>query len=154
MRRMGGLRFVPLWVTLVGCGGGDLPGHYWRLNATTGDDGCNTSTQYAEEFDYRLEIDVSTVSVAIGPDTFAEGQIDGCTVTYDSIVWTEVRPAGNIQWTLTGEATAQRGDGACGISTDWIGTETFLVLSSEDPAISPGCTYTLNLSGTYEGEVE
>ena len=87
-------------------------------------------------------------------DTFATGTIDGCIVTYDSVVWTELRDAGNIQWTLTGEATAQRGDGACGLANDWIGTETFTVLSSEDPAVSPGCEYTLNVSGTYIGEVE
>lgn len=156
MRRFGALRFAPLLATLVACGGGDLPGHYWELTATTGTDGCNNpAVQYAEDFEYRLEIDVSDVQVAIGPDTFASGTLDGCNVTYDSVVWTEVREAGNIQWTLHGEATAQRGDGACGTGdADWIGTETFLVLSSEDPTVSPGCEYVLNLAGTYVGEVE
>ena len=29
----------------------------------------------------------------------------------------------------------------------------FTVLSSEDPTVSPGCEYVLNISGTYVGEV-
>ncbi|MEZ4317030.1 MAG: hypothetical protein R3F61_05990 [Myxococcota bacterium] len=155
MARFGALRFTALLLALAGCGQADLPGHYWDLSASTQVDGCNSpAVQYSEDFEYRLVIDVTDIEVAIGPDTFAVGTIDGCTVSYDSIVWTEPRDAGDIQWTLSGTATAQRGNGACGISTDWIGTETFTVLSSDDPTVSPGCEYVLDLVGSYAGEVQ
>jgi len=102
---------------------------------------------------YRLDIELATVTLAIGADPFASGEIDGCTVTYESVTWTTPRDAGDVQWTLSGQATAQRGDGSCGTPADWIGTETFTVVSSEDAAIRPGCEFVLNVTGTYVGEV-
>jgi len=155
MARLGTLLWVSLCSGLAGCSAADLPGLYWDLTLSTGADACNNpAVQYSKELEYRLVVDVNDVQVAVGPDTFATGTIDGCLVRYDSIVWTEVRDAGDIQWTLSGEATAQRGDGACGIAGDWIGTETFTVLSSDDPSVSPGCEYELNLTGTFQGEIE
>ena len=47
----------------------------------------------------------------------------------------------------------QRGDAACGIASDWIGTEVFTVVSSEDPSVSPGCTYTVDVTGTFDREI-
>jgi hypothetical protein len=138
-----------------GCGAADLPGFYYDVTATTREDTCNSpAVQYTEDFEYRLFIEANQAEVGIGPDTFATGTVDGCTVSYASITWTETRDAGNIQWTLEGEATAERGGGACGAPSAWFGTETFTVQSSEDPSISPGCTYTLDLLGSYIGEVE
>lgn len=140
---------------LAGCGPGKLPGHYWELDLSTAADNCNSSTVgYSETLEYRLEYGLETVSVSIGSDTFASGYIEGCRVIYESITWTEARRDGDIRWTLSGEAIAQREAGSCGIASDWQGTETFTVVSSEDPDIRPGCTYELNLSGTYIGEVE
>lgn len=142
-------------LALIACGQDDLPGHYWELDVSTAADTCNSpAVGYGDSFEYRLEIGVEEVSVAIGPDTFATGTINGCTVEYDSVIWTEQRPAGEVLWTLHGEALAQRGDGACGIASDWIGTEVFTIVSSADPAIRPGCTFTTDLTGTYVGEVE
>ena len=139
----------------AGCGAGDLPGFYYDVTATTREDACNSPVvQYAEDFEYRLFIEGNVAEVGIGPDTFATGTVDGCTVSYASITWTETRDAGNIQWTLEGEASAERAGGSCGTPAAWFGVETFTVQSSEDPAVSPGCTYTLDLLGTYIGEVE
>lgn len=144
-----------LALALGGCGEESLPGHYWELQFSTAEDRCNSpSVSYGEGFTYRLEFDVTEVRVAIGSDVFASGTINGCTVAYESVVWTESRPAGDVLWSLSGEAIAQRGDGSCGIQSDWVGTEVFTIHSSADPAISPGCTYTLDVNGTYEGEVE
>ena len=147
------------WIALIagvaGCNGRNLPGHYWELDLSTADDACNNNTvAYSETLEYRLTFGVDDVTVAIGEDVFAAGDLDGCRVTYDTITWTETREAGDIQWTLTGEAIAQREEGSCGIASDWQGTEVFTVVSSQDPAIRPGCTYTLNLAGRYIGEVK
>lgn len=140
---------------LMGCGEPQLPGHYWELDFSTAVDECNTpAVGSSDQYTYRLEFGVEEITVSIGADTFATGVVNGCTVSYESVTWTTARPAGDIQWTLSGEATAQRGDSSCGIASDWIGQETFTVVSSADPGVRPGCTFTLDVSGTYVGEVE
>lgn len=155
MTRVGLALWTGLAALSMGCGQGQLPGHYWDVQLATDNDGCNNPiAQYSDELTYRVVFDNTDAEVAIGPDVFAAGRRDGCQVTYESVTWTETRPTGDIQWTLQGEALAQEGDGSCGIANDWTGQEVFTVLTSDDPAIEPGCTYTLAVNGTYVGEVE
>jgi hypothetical protein len=141
--------------SLLGCSEADLPGLYWDVELSMQADNCNApAVGYSEELSYRIEVDVEQASVAIGSDVFAQGSISGCTLSYESVAWTETRDAGDVRWQLTGTAATQRGDGACGNAVDWLGTETFTVLSSEDPLIRPGCEYVVDVVGTYVGEVE
>ena len=55
---------------------------------------------------------------------------------------------------LTGQAEVQPGDGACGNADDWVGTETYRVLSSEDQSVEPGCEYTLDVRGSFIEEID
>lgn len=145
---------------LVGCGE-DLPGFYWELEQAGVDDGdmCNaTAVPPADELlEYRLEIDVQDLVISVGPDQFATGVVQGCTISYQTVVWPEERNDYEIAWQMTGSAVISRGgtDG-CGPEngTDWDGTETFTIITSEDPALAPGCTYTVGLSGAYVKEVK
>ncbi len=38
-------------------------------------------------------------------------------------------------------------------ASDWSGTETFIVTSSEHPDVSAGCTYTLAVDGKFVEKV-
>ncbi|MCA9566562.1 MAG: hypothetical protein KC656_01925 [Myxococcales bacterium] len=142
--------------TLLGCSDPELPGLYFDVSASLASDGCNqVPVGYSEDFAYRVRIEPGTTdaAVAIGPDEFAAGSISGCTFTYSSVVWTQERDAGDIRWILEGQAEIQRGDGSCGNAQDWLGTEAFVVQSSEDPTVQPGCRYEVTVVGSYVGEV-
>lgn len=158
-----------LVLTLAGCGEGELPGHYWDVELSLLEDACNASpVGYNESLEYRVAYDLDDIEVAVGPDVFATGTSSGCEVSYSTITWTEPRRDGDVQWQLRGSAKVQQGSGGgCAIqdpiaacpnvpafAADWRGCEVFTIVSSEDPNVNPGCTYTLQLSGTYVGEVE
>lgn len=144
--------------TLFGCSEADLPGSYFDVDLQMVSDECNAqAVGYSESLTYRVTDvpdDDQMLSVSVGPDEFARGPSEGCSFTYSSVAWTEPREAGDLRWTLSGTAAVQRGDGSCGNPSDWQGTEVFTILSSEDPAINPGCTYTVDVTGTFVGEVE
>ncbi len=120
---------------------------------------CNASQVAPAEdiLDYRLEFDVQDLVVSVGDDQFATGVVQGCTISYETVVWPEEREDYAIAWKMTGSATITRGgtDG-CGTDngTDWAGEEVFTIITSEDPSLNPGCTYTVALSGAYVKEVK
>lgn len=144
------LLLVPL--TLGACGGGDLDGFEWDVTvAGTGDN------PYEQNLVYRLTFEegTSTVNLAIGAENFASGQISGCGITYQSVVWGELRDGFEVRWKLDGEATYQLNSG-CETSLseglDWEGTEVFSIVQSDHPDIPTGATYTVDVQGTYLGE--
>jgi hypothetical protein len=142
---------------LSGCAEGDLPGFYWDVELAMVNDDCNAQpVGYGESLTYRMTIDeeTQTATVAVGADVFASGPFEGCSFEYTSIPYTATRDEGDIRWSIAGTAAPQRGDGSCNNASDWEGTEVITVQASEDPDISPGCTYTLGVTGTYVGEVE
>ena len=140
-----------------GCSGSDLKGHYWNVTVTGLQDDCTgAQATYSEKFEYRVKIDGQDVEVAVGPDVFATGTANGCFVAYESVVWSESVAEANVRWILSGSATISMGDGSCrpANGTDWDGTEIFEVVNSETPEMSPGCEYSMQVSGKYQGETK
>ena len=151
-------RGVSLLPFVAACGG-PLPGFYWELDQVVDTDTCHSSPVPADDalLEYRLAFDVNDVTLAIGEDEFAQGSVQGCTIAYSTVVWPDERDGFRIAWQMNGSASISRGgtDGcSIGNGTDWDGTETFTVVTSEDPNLQPGCQYTVQLSGSYIQEVQ
>lgn len=139
---------------LGGCGEESLDGFLWNIDVLATIDDCNDPTvPYADSFEYRLTYDGGQVNLAIGPDTFATGVIAGCEIAYESVVWGEEHNGAEIRWQMSGEAVYRQGGDTCNLpaDTDWIGTETFTIISSEDPSLPVGCEYILETTGSYIG---
>jgi hypothetical protein len=128
---------------LVACTRDDLQGDYFDVTFTGVEDTCSgQAPSYTEDVTYRVVIEGQGVEVAVGSDVFATGRADGCNIEYTSIVWTEDRDGASISWQISGEAAINVGGGnSCpiGDGVDWLGIETFEIISSEDPAYAPGC---------------
>lgn len=146
------LATVPL--VLCACGGSDLDAFEWDLQLSgTGDN------EYSEELTYRLSYveDSNQVNLAIGEDNFASGQISGCQITYQSVVWGEDRDGFELRWKIDGTGIVQGSTGGCETSLeeglDWSTTEVFTIISSTDDRIPTGATYTIDVQGVYAGEV-
>ena len=139
-----------------GCGGGKLPGHYWDVKVSgTANECTGNAADYTNEYRFRAIIDGNDLQLAIKDDIFATGTIEACSVVYSSLAWSDYRDGNEIQWEILGEARVNIGpEGGCVNGSDWEGTETFLVTNSAHPDVSPGCTYTLSVDGTYQFEVE
>lgn len=139
---------------LSGCGSEDLSGQYFNLTLTGRDNGCTDDpVNYTEKLEYRVKIDGQDVEVAVGPDVFAVGVVNGCSIQYESVVWGETIDDFEIRWKLLGSATINPGGGCTTQNgSDWDGIERFEVVSSENPEISPGCEYEVALAGKYTGE--
>ncbi|MEQ1502682.1 MAG: hypothetical protein ABMB14_10650 [Myxococcota bacterium] len=137
------------------CRTDELPGHYWDVTTDGVENLCTGGgADYHEEFEYRGVFEGNDLTLAIGEDIFATGTIEGCSVSYDSLAWSDYREGKEIKWQIAGTARVNVGGaGGCVEGTDWEGTETFIVTESAHPDVSPGCTYTLNVSGTYLREV-
>ena len=141
---------------LVGCGGGELPGQYFDVTANGEENLCTGSgTGYTDKFEYRVVIEGNDLQLAIGEDIFATGTIEGCLLSYTSLVWSDYRDDKEIQWQIVGSARANLGGGAgCVDGTDWEGSEQFVIVTSEHDEVQPGCTYTLGMTGKFLREVE
>ncbi len=144
------------WLLSTGCGGGDLPGHYWNVEATGVENACTgNGAQWSDSFDYRVTFDGNDIVLAVGEDVFATGFADGCSLSYQSIVWGEDVEGDEVRWQILGSARVDPGGGAgCVADSDWDGTEIFEIVNSEHPDISVGCTYSTQLIGTWEMEVQ
>ena len=144
-----------LGVGLAGCGGGELPGQYFDLKANGTENLCTGGgTSYSETLEYRVIVDGNDLQLAIEEDIFATGTIEGCSLSYASIVWSDYRDDKEIKWQILGSADANLG-GASGCVTDgdWQGEETFIIVTSEHDEVQPGCTYSLGLTGKFLREV-
>lgn len=148
----------PFLVTL-GCNDGELPGNYWNISVSGAENLCTGSgTGYSENYDYRIELELSDATLFIAEDQWATGILDGCEISYESIEWSDLRDGYEIRWRLNGLADINIGGPGAGCveqeGYDWVGTETFTVLSSAHPNVQSGCTYTLDVVGQWDREVE
>jgi hypothetical protein len=94
----------------------------------------------------------SGVELKINGESFAIGTRQGCRLTYQSAVWLEERPSGQLQWQIAGVADYQGAIGGCDLpeGLDWFGEETIEIVASEDEEIPAGCTYGLLVEGTLK----
>jgi hypothetical protein len=143
-------------LVLGGCTSEELRGHYWNITLNGVDDQCTgAGVNYTEKLEYRMRIDGQEVTLAVGENEFAWGTINGCFAEYQSLVWTEDRNGYDVSWQIQGSATVNTKGETCKVDgKDWDGGEVFEVVNSGDPEISPGCIYTVAVSGTYIEEVK
>jgi len=124
-----------------------------RIDSTCIGDSDSVAT-YQASYTYELYYDVDSVSVDIDGQAFAQGTRTGCSLSYESAIWLEERPAGLVTWRIIGSADYRGGSGGCeerfesGI--DWNGVEIIEVVDSEDETITPGCTYNLDVVGSWK----
>jgi hypothetical protein len=125
---------------------------------TTQNECTGSGLGYSDSFEYRVLIDGNDATIAIGEDIFAVGTLDGCNLSYTSLVWSSYLDEAGVQkevkWQIEGAASVNVGGaGGCVDQGDWEGTESFSILSSQHTAISPGCLYELAVTGTWLREV-
>ncbi len=129
----------------------------YTVEVTGSTDTCHTDGSmdggWQDTFEYAVSFDASSADLYMDGEPFAAGTQSGCNLTYQSVViGADDRAAGAIKWQLTGAAkleTDASGDACVEGDTEWLGTETITVISSEDDAIVPGCTYTMSTVGDY-----
>jgi len=155
-------RLAPLLMLLVACGEEefvlDPEAYYWDVELLGTHSTCHDDSNavgYEDGFLYGLHFQGSAATLKIEGNTFASGLLTGCELEYSSGVYGQDRDRGFIQWELVGEAVIDYGDDACGLgnddngrSLDWVGTETFHIVYSEDPAVEEGCLYEISVVGT------
>ncbi len=146
---------------MTGCGSEELPGEYFDLVVTTTQNECTgNGLSYSDGFEYRVQLDGNDATIAIGEeeseedDVFAVGTLDGCNLSYTSLVWSTYLDEGDLQkevtWQIEGAAAVNMGGGrGCVDQVDWEGTENYQILSSEHSAIAPGCLYELSVTGSW-----
>lgn len=147
---------VLLTLGLGACGSEDLPGEYWKVDVTGAENTCTgNGADYSESYEYRVIFEGNDITLAIGPDIWATGIAEGCTLNYTSLVWSDFREDYEIEWEILGTSLVNvGGGGGCVADGDWQGTETFVVDTSEHPDVQPGCTYSLDVTGTFLKTVE
>jgi hypothetical protein len=140
----------------VGCQHED-PGFLWSVEVVGASDTCHdppVSYNGQKDFDYVLHYVGADVTIDLDGETMARGQISGCDIFYQTVVWGEEDDDGfEVRWQITGDALFRAGGTSCNLDegVDWLGTEVFTIVSSEDPGLEVGCTYQLNMQGTYQG---
>lgn len=156
MRGSGILRVLPWAIGLAGCGSGPLPGSYWDISIVDATDFCHEEpVNYAgqTDFEYRLVFEGSAVNLLLEDEGFAKGTISGCEISYQSVVWPSTVDGFEVKWQITGEASFRAGSTGCNLDegVDWLGVETFEIVSDPDdhPEIEPGCTYALTTQGVF-----
>ena len=150
-------------LALVGCGE-PVSGYVWEVTVEGGEpgfDSCNIGreTPYSETFSYVLDYAGAEISLGLLQDGevfgFASGTLSGCDVSYETVIWQEQREGGEVRWQLVGEASTRQGGDSCNLTDglDWEGFEEITVIDSADPDVPPGCTYRMDATGTYVGEL-
>ena len=131
VRRTGAVRWLAVAGAasiLVACAAEDeLPGDYFEIKAIGEENDCTDgAANLDEKFEYRVVLDGNTAELAIGADVFATGRLEGCLLSYESVVWEEKRDGGEISWQIIGSATVNIDD-SCPPPVegeDWIGPTT------------------------------
>lgn len=150
-------RGMVAWALVAaGCSQEELPGEYFDVTAQGIENLCTGSgPAYNEKFEYRLVFEGNDLTIAMGEDVFATGLVEGCHVSYASLVWSSYRDDLEIEWQIVGSADIDvGGGGGCVTDSDWAGTEEYVIITSEHPDVSPGCTFTLDLTGKWLRSVE
>ena len=148
-------RTAILTFLLAGCGAAELDGQYFDVTANGVENLCTGGgAGYSESFEYRIIIAGNDLQVAIADDIFATGTVEGCSLSYTSLVWSDYRDDKEIEWQIVGSARANLGGGAgCVEGGDWEGTEQFIIITSAHEEVQPGCTYDLAMTGKFLREV-
>lgn len=163
---------------LAACGQPELDpdAYHWDVVLSGFEDTCNDPAQaYQESMTYSLSYEGSATALAIGWETFANGQLTGCNLEYESPLIGEDRSDGFVQWVLSGYATYRSGGDSCDMGeqvdelmsdyrlswddysgglaaedVDWIGVETFEIeYADETSSLVAGCVYSMLVVGTY-----
>jgi len=151
-------RWLPAMLFLtLGCaeeGALDPEGAHWDVTVEGSVDTCHAEGEgvgFRQTYVYSLFYEGSITDLRIGGDSFATGIVSGCSLSYESPIIGEERESGELKWQLTGEATLRAGGDGCslGDGSDWVGTETFEIVESQDPDIEVGCEYTMTVEGMY-----
>jgi hypothetical protein len=144
----------------AGCGSEELPGEYFDLVVTTTQNECTgNGLSYSGGFEYRVLLDGNDATISVvaedeSDDVFAVGTLDGCNLSYTSLVWSTYLDEGDLQkevkWQIQGAAAVNMGGGGgCVEQVDWEGTENIQILASAHSAIAPGCLYEMSVTGSW-----
>lgn len=157
---MSASRLIPILTLLAACSKTE-PTASWQVSVVSAAaedfSGCVEGEAYAavdDSFLYEMFLDETQVfDLRIDGQTFATGSyIDGCTLDYESPAFLTSYENAEVQWQLTGSATAQGAAGGCpmqGEGNDWEGQEIATVTRSDASALPVGCQRTLTVTGTY-----
>ena len=113
---------IPLLALGVACGGGDeaTPDGVWNVSVeslivdqTDGSQDLSTTCVaedeearvYSKSFKYELYYDGEAVLLDIDGQSFGDGTRAGCNLVYESAVWLDERPGGQVTWYIEGAAT-------------------------------------------------
>jgi hypothetical protein len=145
------------------CGGSEeesAPDVAYEVTVTGLESDCSDQG-YQKDYTYLLYYDdVSTTQLELKiegedgkPESFANGNRSGCRLDYESAVYLEDRSSGLLRWQLTGSAVYEGQAGGCDLDdgVDWLGEETITVVDSEDPDVPVGCTYAMEVQGSFRG---
>jgi hypothetical protein len=148
-----------LLLLLSGCDNSVVPDDaLWYLVTVTGigPDTCNPGNTegYIQEFQYAVSFNASDADIYVDSQPFAAGVLNGCNLTYQTVVIGEEIDVGEVKWQLAGQAKIDPGDNSCVDGDgDWEGTETFEIVDAdveaEDGVMEIGCTYPMSTLGTY-----
>jgi len=145
-------------ILALGCGSPPAePDGSWAVTVTGLETDCTDSSEgYQKSFTYQLfydETDLSLVELRIDDESFATGFVSGCSISYQSAIWLEEDDGGNYRWQIVGEAEHQGAAGGCEIpdDRDWYGSETLVIVDSENEDVPAGCIYEMSAEGNWAG---
>ena len=153
---MRGLVLSLACVVVSGCAP-DVTGFAWDLDLEVIEDSCALgSAGHSEQLQFVVNYTGNRVDLAIGADTFASGTLSGCFLSYQSVAWETEYDNAILRWQIEGEAEHSSQPGSCGLEDglDWVGTETFTIVSSEHPQVPTGCKIEQTVKGVYAGRLE
>ena len=169
------MRLMLMLAFLTACGEDEVvPDGAWKVTLSNKDEDCQQVRNHTslstdevcgsdcpgdvpsinETIRYELFYDGDNAEIKIKGQTFATGVLEGCLLNYESPVWLEERAEGDIQWSVIGHEIEVQAKVDCGLpkDVDWIGYEEIQIVESEDPSMSPGCSYRVAAVGEYVGE--
>lgn len=142
-----------LIIAILSCSKQRIPDAAWNVEITGIETTCVDSLEgYQDSFIYEAYFEGSSVELDISGQSFAVGQRRGCILEYTSATYLEESDNGSFRWNIQGAAESQTDAGGCPDipdGKDWIGTETLMVVDSDNESIDSGCTYTMEVFGTY-----
>lgn len=117
-----------------------------------GPDECHPGNTegYQDAFDYAIGFTGSRADVYVDGEPFASGTINGCNLTYHTVVYGTTTDAGELKWELNGQAQLDPGNDSCVEGDgDWMGTETFTIVDTDIDDMDVPCDYPMSTTGTY-----
>ena len=141
------------FVYLLACNNALESDGSWGMSITGLETSCPGSEgALRENLIYDLYYQGSFVEIRIGDELFATGQRSGCYLEYQSSEYVEKAPGGDFVWSISGTAEYQGEAKGCTQlpdKTDWYGSETILVTSSENEDFPEQCYYETQTVGVF-----